>query len=112
MVANYADNFTEADVELTRNKLLKANTRAYESLGAKLSILRNISKYGYSNDYIEKNQADLIAMTLDDYKNTINNYLQEPEMIYVIVGDKATQWSEVKKLGKPVVELDIFGNPI
>ena len=112
MVANYADNFTEADVELTRNKLLKANTRAYESLGAKLSILRNISKYGYSNDYIEKNQAELIAMTLDDYKNTINNYLQEPEMIYVIVGDKATQWSEVKKLGKPVVELDIFGNPI
>jgi len=111
MVSNYADNFTEADVELTKNKLLKANTRAYESLGAKLAILRNISKYGYSNDYIEKNQAALIAMTLEDYKNIINKYLQEPEMIYVIVGDKATQWSEVKKLGKPVVELDIFGNP-
>ncbi|WP_417195683.1 M16 family metallopeptidase [Bizionia sp.] len=111
MVANYAENFTEADVELTKNKLLKANTRAYESLGAKLAILRNISKYGYSNDYIEKNQAALIAMTLEDYKNIINKYLQEPEMIYVIVGDKATQWSEIKKLGKPVVELDIFGNP-
>lgn len=112
MVSNYADNFTDSEVELTKNKLLKANTRAYESLGAKLSILRNISKYGYSNDYIEKNQTELIAMTLDDYKNIINKYLQESEMIYVIVGDKATQWSEVKKLGKPVVEMDIFGNPI
>ncbi len=112
MVGNYADNFSEDDVELTKNKLLKANTRAYESLGAKLSILRNISKYGYSQNYIEKNQEELIAMTLDDYKNVINTYLQESDMIYVIVGDKATQWSEVKKLGKPVIELDIFGNPI
>lgn len=112
MVTNYANNFTEEDVELTKNKLLKASTRAYESLGAKLAILRNISKYGYSNDYIEKNQAELIAMTLADYKSIINTYLQEPEMIYVIVGDKASQWEEVKKLGKPVIELDIFGNPI
>ncbi|TYB76319.1 M16 family metallopeptidase [Bizionia myxarmorum] len=110
MVSNYGNNFSEEDVELTKNKLLKANTRAYESLGAKLSILRNISKYGYSNDYIEQNQDELIAMTLADYKNIINRYLQESDMIYVIVGDKATQWEEVKELGKPVVELDIFGN--
>lgn len=112
MVSNYADDFTEEDVALTKNKLLKASTRAYESLGAKLGILRNISKYGYSNDFIEQNQAELIAMTLEDYKTIINSYLQEPDMIYVIVGDKASQWGEVKKLGKPVVELDIFGNPM
>lgn len=112
MVGNYANNFSEEDVELTKNKLLKANTRAYESLGAKLSILRNMSKYGYSQDYIEKNQDELIAMTLEDYKKVINTYLQEPEMIYVIVGDKTSQWNEVKKLGKPVIELDIFGNPM
>jgi zinc protease len=112
MLANYADNFNDEEVELTRNKLLKANTRAYESLGAKLSILRNISKYGFSNDYIEQYQAELIAMTADDYKNIINKYLVEDEMIYVIVGDKATQWDEVQKLGKTVIELDIFGNPV
>jgi zinc protease len=33
-------------------------------------------------------------------------------MIYVVVGDKATQFEEVKKLGKPVIELDIYGNAI
>lgn len=31
-------------------------------------------------------------------------------MIYVVVGDKATQFEEVAKFGKPVVELDIYGN--
>jgi zinc protease len=33
-------------------------------------------------------------------------------MIYIVVGDKATQFEEVKKLGKPVVELDYNGNPL
>lgn len=112
MLATYAESFGAEEVELTKNKLLKANTRAYESLGAKLSILRNISKYGYAMDYIEKDQEELIAMTVDDYKNIINKYLTEPDMIYVVVGDKATQWDEVQKLGKTVIELDIFGNPV
>ncbi len=49
-------------------------------------------------------------MSLEDYKNIINKHINEREMIYVVVGDKATQFSEVKKLGKPVVELDIHGN--
>jgi hypothetical protein len=29
-----------------------------------------------------------------------------------VVGDKATQLGEVKKLGLPVVELDLHGKPV
>jgi zinc protease len=112
MITNYSRDFSEADVELTRNKLLKADTRAFESLGAKLNMMRSITKYEKPSDYTEKDQAELVAMTLEDYKNTINAYLQEKEMIYLVVGDRATQLEEVKKLGKPVIELDIYGNPL
>ena len=49
-------------------------------------------------------------MSANDYKDIISSYLNEDDMIYVVVGDKATQFKEVKALGKPVVELDIFGN--
>ncbi|MFS4491847.1 M16 family metallopeptidase [Maribacter sp. 2308TA10-17] len=110
MLSNYSKDFTEADVELTKNKLLKADTRAFESLGAKLGMVRNISKYNRSSDYAEKYQEELVAMNLENYKNIIDTYLQEKEMIYVVVGDKATQFEEVKKLGMPVIELDINGN--
>lgn len=110
MITNYSENFTDNEVALTKNKVLKANTRALESLGAKLGMLRTISKYDKSENYIEKDQEELVNMTLEDYKKIINTYLQEQEMIYVVVGDKATQLNEVKKLGKPVVELDIYGN--
>lgn len=112
MISNYSKDFTQSDVELTRNKLLKADTRAFESLGAKLRMVRNMSKYNRPSNYTEMNQKELVSMTLEDYKKIIDTYLQEKEMIYLIVGDKASQLKEVKKLGKPVIELDIYGNTI
>ncbi|NNJ83200.1 MAG: insulinase family protein [Flavobacteriaceae bacterium] len=112
MVRDYGTGFTENDVELTKNKIVKQNTRAYESLNAKLGILTNIDKYGKPRNYIDLEQQELMAMTLDDFKSTIDKYMQEDKMIYVVVGDKATQLEEVRKLGKKVVELDIFGNEI
>ena len=110
MLTNYSKDFSAADVELTKNKLLKADTRAFESLGAKLGMVRNISKYNRPSDYAEKFQAELVDMNLENYKNIIDTYLQEKDMIYLVVGDKETQFEEVKKLGMPVIELDINGN--
>lgn len=112
MLSNYGPNFTDEDVNLTKNKLIKQNTRSYESLGAKLNILKNISKYNKSLNYIEEQQQVLQNMTLSDFQAIIDKYIQEEEMIYIVVGDKATQFNEVKKLDKPIVELDIYGNTI
>ena len=110
MLENYAKNFSEVEVELTKNKVLKSQTRAYESLGAKLGMLREMSKYNKNEDFLVKNQEELVNMTLENYKAIINKYLSEKDMIYVVVGDRATQFEELKKLGKKVIELDIFGN--
>ena len=112
MVVNYANDFTEAEVELTKNKILKGNTRAFESLGAQLGMLRKISKYKLSKTFTEDDQKELINMTLEEYKKIINKYLNEEDMIYVIVGDKSTQFEEVKKLEKTIIELDTYGNKL
>lgn len=110
MVTDYGAGFTEADVELTKNKVVKANTRAFESFGAKLNMLSNISKYNKPLDYVDQEQRLLMNMTLADFKSVIDQYIAEKDMIYLVVGDKTTQFSEVKKLGKSVIELDIYGN--
>jgi len=112
MVANYSDGFTEEDVALTKNKIIKANTRAYESLNAKLNILTQIDSYGKPLDFVASEQQTLQDMSLADFKEIIDRYMDEKNMVYVVVGDKATQWNEVQKLGKKVVELDIFGNEV
>lgn len=113
MVGSYGDKFDEKDMEITKNKVLKRNTMATESLNTKLNILRNISKYNSSMKYLEDSQDELINMNLEDFKAAIDKYIVEEDMIYVVVGDKATQLSEVNKLGKGnAIELDIYGNPI
>ncbi len=113
LMRNYGSNFTEGDVALTQNKILKNNTRAYESDRAKLGILNEMTKYDRSVDFLDKDQAEVQAMTLADFQDVIGTYLPEEDMVYVVVGDKATQLAEVRKLGKgDVVELDIFGREL
>ncbi len=110
MLTGYEGSFDEDAVKLTQNKIVKQNTRAFESLNAKLGILRTMSKYKLPMDYLDENQKELMGMSLSDFKNVINKHLNEKEMIYVIVADKVTQFEEVKKLGKEITELDIHGN--
>jgi zinc protease len=113
MLKDYGTSFSDNEVAITKNKVLKGSTLTYERLGAKLAMLADISKYNRSLRFIEEDQKKLVGMTLDDYKQVINAHLKEEDMIYVVVGDKATQLEEVKKLGKAkVIELDIYGNPL
>lgn len=110
MLKDYSASFTENEVQVTKNKILKKNTLLYENLNAKLGMLREMSKYGKSIKFLEEDQDELVKMKLEDYKAIINKYLNESDMVYLVVGDKTTQLEEVKKLGKTVVELDIHGN--
>ena len=110
MVDSYGNEFDKEKAEITKAKILKSSTRDYEGLNDKLNILREISKFNKSDDFIEKEQKELLEMSVEDFKKVINTYIIEDEMLYLVVGDKETQWEEVKKLGKPVRELDIDGN--
>ncbi len=113
MVTNYGPEFDAADAEMVQQKLIKENTRAFESLNAKLGTLRSISKFGKSLKYVEDEQAELVAMTAEDFQKTAAQYLSEPDMFYLVVGDKATQWEPVSAFaGGDVTELDIYADPL
>ena len=113
MLRDYSKTFSQNEVDITKNKVLKGSTLTYESLGAKLAMLNEISKYDRSLKYIEEDQQKLVKMNLADYQRVINSHFKEDDMIYLVVGDKATQLEEVKKLGKSkIVQLDIYGNPV
>jgi zinc protease len=112
ILAGYGKNFSEAEVAITRDKVLKSNTLAYESLGAKLWVLQEISKYGKSTRFIEEDQQELMRMSLADFRSVIDAYLKEADMLYLVVGDRATQLEEVKRLKGKVTLLDPEGNPV
>jgi zinc protease len=109
ILADYGNNFSDQEVAVTKNKVLKSNTLAYESLGAKLGMLRDITKYNLSYKFVEEDQQELMNMNLTDFKNVIGKYMKEEDMIYLIVGDKATQLNEVRQLKGKVLLLDSQG---
>lgn len=113
MLATHADTYNEDDAETMRNKLIKEDSRAYESLNAKRGILQTISKYGRPLDYIERDQQSLLDFGASDVADMFDQWLQEDEMTYVIVGDAATQLDAVKTFADgDVTLLSLTGDPI
>ena len=111
IIKNYGSRFTEEHVVSTQQKLLKRTARTYEDYASKLGILRSITKYGKSKAYIEERQQELLEMSLEDYRRVITEYLNEDAMIYVVVGDKETQFDLVSEFANgKVIEFDTQGN--
>ena len=91
ILQNYGKNFSDNDLQTTKSFLLKSNARAFETAGAKLNLLENISKYGFKYDYIKGREAIVKAMTVEQIKNLSGKYLDTDKMIWLVVGDAKTQ---------------------
>jgi len=103
ILENYGKNYDENDLEVTKGYMIKSTARAFETLRSKLNMLTNISNYGYADDYAKQREAVVKAMTVEDIKALAEKYLNPEKMIYLVVGDAATQMSKLEGLG--------FGKP-
>ena len=108
---NYGPGFTEKDLETTKGFLIKSNARAFETAGAKLNMLENISQYGLPYDYVKEREAIVRGMTVDKIRSLSDKYLDENKMIWLVVGDAKTQLNRMKQLGfgEPVLINDMTG---
>ena len=68
-------------------------------------MLQEIGKYDLASDYIAKEEAVIQGMTLEQHKALANKYLDEAKMVYLLVGDAATQFEQFKNAGFDEVKL-------
>lgn len=113
LIGDYQQTYTEADLAVTKNMIIKGNSRRFETLNGLLDMLENMSRFNLASDYIEQQQAFVEQAELEDIHQLIATYLNEQQMVYVVVGDARTQLSRIKELGygDPII-LDIDGNKI
>jgi len=104
ILRNYPETFTAADLETTQGFLLKSNARAFESLGAKLNLLSDMSAYALPADYVLQREKIVRDMTIDKISALARQYANPDQMIYLVVGDAKTQLKGLEKLG--------FGKPL
>ena len=106
IMENYGSNFNENDLEVTKSYNIKSNARAFETLGAKLNMLSTMDHYQLPADYALQREQQVKNLTVDQVKALADNYLKPNQMIYLVVGDAATQVNKLKQLGLPIVMLN------
>lgn len=104
IMEEYSGTFSEADLAVTKSFLSKSQSRAFETLGAKLNMLTNISMFGFPVNYAQQRTNYVANVSLEDIQGLAARYIRPNAMHYVIVGDAATQMERLKELG--------FGDPI
>ncbi len=104
ILENFAQTYSEADLETTKSFLVKSNARVFETGLAKISMLENISKYGWKPSYVKEREQIVQNMTVSRIQALAKQYLDADRMIWLIAGDAKTQLPRLSKLG--------FGEPV
>ena len=108
----HGPEFDEEDLEATKGFLLRTNARAFETLGAKLGVLRDMSAYGFEADYLLDRQEVTRAMTIPQIQDLAARWLDPEGLVWLVVGDARTQRDRLRALGLgEAVLLDRDGRP-
>ncbi len=100
----YRTGISEDDLQFIKNCMIRSNALRFETNDALASMLSYIGKYGFSDDYIRKEEAVIRGMTVEEHKAVTEKYINPDRMIFVVVGDAATQMKPLETIG--------FGKPV
>ena len=104
IVGRYGPDFTQDDLDMTKEALLRGQALDNETLGDKLGMVQDISTYGFDSDYKAQQAEAIKGLTLEKVKSLAAEHMQTDAMRILVVGDAASQLDGLKELG--------FGDPI
>ena len=105
ILASYSTGFTTDDLEATQGYLIRSNSRAFETLRSKISMLEKISTLGFPLDYVVEQERVVQDMTLERVRELARRYVDPERMVFLVVGDAATQLPRLSAagLGRPIL---------
>ena len=112
-IAKFREDISDEDLAFTKNALVQSNARRFETLGALRGMLNNIAEYELPFDYIKQEEKTILDMTKVRHHELAQKYLDPNKMVYLVVGDAATQLERLQELGLgEAIMLDADGNPV
>jgi zinc protease len=100
----YREGISEDELQFIKNSMIRSNALRFETNEALADMLSYIGKYGFSDDWVRKEEDVIRNMTVGDHKAITQKYFDPDRMYYVVVGDAATQMKQLEKIG--------FGKPV
>ncbi|MEZ5070763.1 MAG: pitrilysin family protein [Bacteroidales bacterium] len=98
-MAKYREGISAEDLTFTKDALLKSNARDYETLNALLGILSVMESYDLDAGFLARDQEILRTMDAEEHHALVQKYIDPEDMVYVVVGDAATQLKPLASLG-------------
>lgn len=114
-IKDYKEGISQEDLDFTKNAMIKSNARRFETQGSLLRMLQTRSKYNLDSDYIAEEEKVIGDMTIEKHKALAKEYLDSNKMLYLVIGDAATQFDqfsnvdfdEVKLIDKDAKEVEL-----
>jgi zinc protease len=103
-MAQWRNDVSPEYFEATKDFLAKSNTVDFEELWYKLSMLEDIALYGLPDDYLHQREDFVKDLTKEEFQELARALVDPDRMIYVVVGDAASQLGHLRELG--------FGDPV
>jgi len=112
-IRKYRQGITPEELAFTKDAMILSNARRFETLGSLLGMLNQIATYDFPFEYVQQEEEFTRSLTLDQHRALAQEYLDPDRMIYLVVGDAATQLPALRGLGlgEPVL-LDVHGNRV
>ena len=109
----YSEGGINADeLEFTKNAMAQSDALKYESPFQKLSFIKRLIDFELDKSFVAK-QAEIIkTISKPEIDSLAKANLPFNKMAILIVGDKASNFEKLSKLGYEIIELDVNGNKI
>jgi len=104
---------TQDELDFARRGLTQANARRYESMAALAGLLDNVGRYGFPDDYPERDAAELRELDVERLRELARRFIDPDHMVVLVVGDAKEIAEPLAALGLGApVRLDIDGVPL
>lgn len=105
--------FSEEEAAFSRDALLRAMDRQFESMRSLSSMLGTIARDGLPDDYLAQRRRWLDEVDATTLTELARGALDLDGMSVLVVGDKTAVSDDLEALGYgPPIELDIDGDPV
>jgi zinc protease len=112
-IKKYADSgITNDELSFTKNSMGQSEALKYETAMQKAGFIKRILDYNLEKDFTDKQNQILKSISKQEIDALAKKQLPYTKMNVLVVGDKATVWDGLMKLGYDVIELDMDGNVI
>ena len=103
---------TTEELDFTKNAMAQADALKYESPYQKLGFVKRIVDFNLDKSYVAKQGEIIKTITKSEIDALAKKNLPYNNMVILIVGDKATNFEKLSKLGYEIIELDMNGNKV